>query len=69
MSTSKTAKEFGIPLKTVEKWITTYNKNPKAYNVAKLTDAERLKELEDEAYQKDYKKIMLKSGRKSKLKY
>lgn len=30
-STSKTAKEFGIPLKTVEKWITTYNKNHGIY--------------------------------------
>lgn len=27
-STTKTANEFGIPLKTLEKWITTYNKNP-----------------------------------------
>ena len=26
-STSKTAKEFNIPLKTVEKWITAYNKD------------------------------------------
>ena len=30
-STSKTAKEFGIPLKTVEKWITTYNKDHGIY--------------------------------------
>lgn len=26
-STSLTAKEFDIPLKTLEKWITAYNKN------------------------------------------
>lgn len=30
-STSKTAKEFGIPLKTVEKWITAYNKDHGIY--------------------------------------
>lgn len=30
-STSQTAREFGIPLKTVEKWITTYNKNHGIY--------------------------------------
>ena len=27
-STSLTAMEFDIPLKTLEKWITAYNKNP-----------------------------------------
>ena len=26
-STSKTAKDFNVPLKTVEKWITAYNKD------------------------------------------
>lgn len=30
-STSKTAKEFNIPLKTVEKWITAYNKDHGIY--------------------------------------
>ena len=27
-SPSKTAEEYEIPLKTLEKWITAYNKNP-----------------------------------------
>jgi hypothetical protein len=27
-STIKTANEYGVPLKTLEKWITAYNKNP-----------------------------------------
>lgn len=47
-STSKTAKEYNIPLKTVEKWVTKYNKDPNVYNTTKLSDAERIKTLEDE---------------------
>lgn len=47
-STSKTAKEYGIPVKTVENWVTRYNKDPGIYNTAKLSDAERIKALEDE---------------------
>lgn len=31
-STLKTAQEFNIPLKTLEKWITAYNKNPDSFN-------------------------------------
>lgn len=31
-STSITAKEYGIPLKTLEKWITAYHKNPKCFD-------------------------------------
>lgn len=27
-STFKTAEQFDIPLKTVEKWVTAYNKDP-----------------------------------------
>ena len=45
-STSKTAKEFGIPLKTVEKWITTYNKDHgiyvKTYDPAKRMETQQL---------------------------
>ena len=32
-STSRTAEELQIPLKTVEKWITAYHKNPKVFDV------------------------------------
>lgn len=32
-STLKTAQEFDIPLKTLEKWITAYNKNNQIFNV------------------------------------
>ncbi len=31
-STIKTAEGYGIPLKTVEKWITVYNKNDYCFN-------------------------------------
>ena len=47
-STSKTAKEFNIPVKTVEKWITAYNKNPKVFNITQISDKERIQELESE---------------------
>ena len=32
LSTKKTAEALGVPLKTLEKWITKYNKNPYAFN-------------------------------------
>lgn len=47
-STSKTAKTYGIPLKTVEKWITEYNKDPHVYEIVPMSDAERLEQLEAE---------------------
>lgn len=53
-STSKTAQEYGIPVKTVENWITEYNKNPRVYETVKLTNDEKIKELEKEI--KDLKK-------------
>lgn len=31
-STTKTALEFGVPLKTVENWVTAYNKDRNCYN-------------------------------------
>ena len=31
-STIKTAEQFGIPLKTVEKWITAYNKDHRVFD-------------------------------------
>lgn len=31
-STSKTAMEYNIPLKTIETWITAYHKDPKCFN-------------------------------------
>lgn len=33
VSTSAVAKKYNIPLKTLEKWITAYNKDPKYYDI------------------------------------
>ena len=30
--TIKTAEEFGVPLKTVENWVTAYNKDPHCFD-------------------------------------
>lgn len=35
LSTVGTAREEGIPLKTLEKWITAYNKDPNCFDVKK----------------------------------
>lgn len=37
-STIKTAEENGVPLKTLEKWITAFNKNPECFDSKDLTD-------------------------------
>lgn len=37
--TFSTAKEYDIPIKTLEKWITAYNKNPHCYDCFYLTNA------------------------------
>lgn len=47
-STKKTAQDYGIPLKTVEKWVTMYNKDPKIFDTSQLTEGERVKALEKE---------------------
>lgn len=50
-STSKTAQKYNIPLKTVENWVTAYNKDPHVFETSSLSDAERIKELEKEIKQ------------------
>ena len=47
-STSKTAQKYEVPLKTVEKWVTKYNKNPDIFKISKLPDKERIRELGSE---------------------
>ena len=32
LSRTQTAQRLGVPIKTLEKWITAYNKNPKVFN-------------------------------------
>ena len=44
-STIKTAKQFDIPLKTVEKWITAYNKDNKVFDANYKTQAQIIDEL------------------------
>ena len=41
-STIKTAEDYSIPLKTLEKWITSYNKNPNCFDFNDLIDDFRL---------------------------
>jgi transposase-like protein len=47
-STSGVAKKYGVPLKTVEKWVTKYNQNSHAYDAATISDQKRIKMLEKE---------------------
>lgn len=44
-STSKTAEKYGISLKTLEKWITSYNKDKTSFGTENLTKEEQIKEL------------------------
>lgn len=48
-STGRVAEAMEIPLKTVEKWVTAYNKNPKVYDEdPENILMERLRQLERE---------------------
>ena len=44
-STSKTAQQFDIPLKTLEKWITYYNKDNKVFDSNYKTQAQIIDDL------------------------
>ena len=44
-STCKTAEKYGVPLKTLEKWITSYNKDKTSFGTENLTKEEQIKEL------------------------
>ena len=47
-STIKTAEQFEIPLKTVENWITAYNKNNKCFDANYKTQSQIIDELKRE---------------------
>lgn len=47
-STIKTAKQFEIPLKTVEKWITAYNKDRKCFDADYKTQSQIIDDLKRE---------------------
>ena len=44
-STSLTAMEFYIPLKTLEKWITAYNKNPNCFTNEFIVEKQDVSQL------------------------
>ena len=44
-STIRTAEQFEIPLKTLEKWITAYNKDNKVFDKDYLTSAKQIELL------------------------
>lgn len=44
-STYKTAKGYGAPLKTLEKWITAYNKNNKCFDFEYINNEKVKKQL------------------------
>lgn len=44
-STMKTAEQFDIPLKTLEKWITAYNKDNKVFDANYKTQAQIIDDL------------------------
>jgi transposase-like protein len=50
----KVAEEYGVPIKTIENWVTAYNKKKISIDVTKLSDKERIKVLEESL--KKYKK-------------
>lgn len=47
-STSKTAEEFNIPLKTLENWITAYNKDNHCFDPDYVSPQETIARLEKE---------------------
>lgn len=47
-STIKTAEQFDIPLKTLEKWITAYNKDSNVFNEDYLSKEQQIVELKKE---------------------
>lgn len=47
-STIKTAEEFNVPLKTVENWITAYNKDHHCFDPDYISPQEKINQLEKE---------------------
>lgn len=45
-STIKTAEDLNVPLKTLENWITAYNKNPNIFDPDYISPQEQIKRLE-----------------------
>lgn len=47
-STIKTAEEFNVPLKTLEKWITAYNKDEHCFDENYISPSEQIAKLQKE---------------------
>lgn len=47
-STIKTAAEFNVPLKTVEKWVTAYNKDNNIFDENYVSPAQTIQKLKKE---------------------
>lgn len=47
-STIQTAERFGVPLKTLEKWITAFNKDNKVFQANYLSPAQQIDILKKE---------------------
>ncbi len=58
-STIKTAKQFDIPLKTLEKWITAYNKDNKVFDANYKIQAQIIDDLKKQVsrLQKDNERL------------
>lgn len=50
-STLKTAQQFDIPIKTLEKWITAYNKDHNVFNQDYLSYAQQIDSLKKKVCQ------------------
>lgn len=50
-STIKTAEQFQIPLKTLEKWITAYNKDKNVFNKDYMSSAKQIELLKKKVSQ------------------
>ena len=46
-STIKTAQQFEVPLKTIEKWITAYNKDHNVFNSNYLSSTKQIEFLKE----------------------
>ena len=60
MGTSQTAIFYGIPLKTVEKWITAYNKDNSCFSSDYLSDKQKIKALEKKISELETQNLILK---------
>ncbi|HHT99139.1 MAG: hypothetical protein RBR50_04290 [Candidatus Izemoplasmatales bacterium] len=59
-STLRTAEEFNVPIKTLEKWITAYNKDNHVFDPDYLSPEQKIAKLKRELKEKDQTIAILK---------